>query len=86
MRVRQPLAARLQLAPNPASSNLQVTWNGATDSQAVLRSLQGGVVWTGTLTPGVQSLSVQHITPGTYVLSVQSEVGQRDVTTVVVQR
>ena len=86
VRVRQPLAARLQVAPNPAASNLQVTWNGTTDSQAVLRSLQGGVVWTGTLTPGVQSLSVQHITPGTYVLSVQSEVGQRDVTTVVVQR
>ena len=52
VRARQPLAARLQVAPNPASSNLQVAWNGATDSQAVLRSLQGGVVWTGTLTPG----------------------------------
>ena len=86
VRVRQPLAARLQLAPNPASSNLQVTWNGTTASQAVLRSLQGGVVWTGTLVPGVQSLSVQHVTPGAYVLSVQSEVGQRDVATVVVQR
>ena len=86
VRVRQPLAARLQVAPNPAASNLQVTWNGATSSQAVLRSLKGGVVWTGTLTLGVQSLSVQHVTPGTYVLSVQSEVGQRDVTTVVVQR
>ena len=86
VRVRQPLAARLQVAPNPAASNLQVTWNGATDSQAVLRSLQGGVVWTGTLVPGVQSLSVQHVASGAYVLSVQSEVGQRDVATVVVQR
>ncbi|MEC8401593.1 MAG: hypothetical protein VXZ16_03220 [Bacteroidota bacterium] len=42
--------------------------------------------WVDDIAPIVQSLSVQHVAPGAYVLSVQSEVGQRDVATVVVQR
>jgi hypothetical protein len=74
----EDLSGRLSLAPNPASELTVVTWRGEAAVQAVLRAMGGGVIWTGTLLPGVQELPVSGFSPGAYVLSVQGKGAVRE--------
>jgi hypothetical protein len=67
----------LSVAPNPAADKATVTWQGAA-AQAVVRSMGGGVVWTGSLVPGTQELPVSRFAPGAYVLTVQGDAGMRE--------
>ncbi|MGB2423662.1 MAG: hypothetical protein ACPH97_02945, partial [Flavobacteriales bacterium] len=69
---------RLQVAPNPASEMATVTWKGEAAVQAVVRSMGGGVVWTGTLLPGAQELPVASMAPGAYMVTVQGDAGMRE--------
>ena len=68
----------LSVAPNPATDKATVTWQGAAAVQAVVRSMGGGVVWTGMLLPGAQDLPVSRFAPGAYVLTVQGPAGSRE--------
>ena len=71
-RIDTPLSgARLQVHPNPVREGSKVTWSGQGKAQAVLRVLGGGVVWTGTLQPGIQVAPWSHLSAGTYLLSAQ---------------
>ena|GEM_PF-2783921 len=60
---------RLKVHPNPVREGSEVTWSGQGKAQAVLRALGGGVVWTGTLEPGIQVAPWSHLPAGTYLLS-----------------
>ena len=71
--------------PNPASSELILSWRGAGSSPAVIRNLGGGVVWTGSLMPGSQTMDVSSWASGSYLLSVQPEHGQRHATLLHIQ-
>ena len=71
--------------PNPARSELTLSWRGAGSSPAVIRNLGGGVVWTGSLMPGSQTMDVSSWASGSYLLSVQPEHGQRHATLLHVQ-
>jgi len=71
--------------PNPARSELTLSWRGAGSSPAVIRNLGGGVVWTGSLMPGSQTMGVSSWASGSYLLSVQPEHGQRHATLLHVQ-
>jgi hypothetical protein len=71
-------SGRLAVAPNPASVSAALTWSGDDVVQAVVRSMGGGVVWTGTLVPGVQELPVSGFAPGAYVVTVQGDRAERE--------
>jgi hypothetical protein len=76
---------RLEAFPNPARSELTLSWRGAGSSPAVIRNLGGGVVWRGDLVPGSQTMDVSSWASGSYLLSVQPERGQRHATLLHVQ-
>jgi hypothetical protein len=76
---------RLEAFPNPARSELTLSWRGAGSSPAVIRNLGGGVVWGGDLVPGSQTMDVSSWASGSYLLSVQPERGQRHATLLHVQ-
>ena len=76
----------LDVFPNPTSGDVSISWTGRASTPAVLRSTHGGVVWTGTLSPGLQSLDVRDLGEGSYILSVQTELGARKSAVMLVQQ
>ena len=76
----------LDVFPNPTSGDVSISWTGRASTPAVLRLTHGGVVWTGTLSPGLQSLDVRDLGEGSYILSVQTELGARKSAVMLVQQ
>ena len=60
--------------PNPASGQCFVTANTESDhSLCQLMDMAGRIVSQATLTPGVNTLNLQHLTPGCYVMKITDE-------------
>mgnify|MGYP004328258567 CR=1 FL=1 len=67
----------VQVSPNPARGMVHVHWDGSMPVQAAVRARQGGVVWTGELSPGENLLPAQGWSDGVYLLSAQGANLQR---------
>ena len=60
--------------PNPATNQCFVTANTESDqSLCQLYDLTGRIVLQTLLTPGVNTLSLQHLTPGCYVMKITDD-------------
>jgi hypothetical protein len=80
-----PYSSSVSVFPNPNSGEFQVQFDRSDSAPAVLRSVGGGVVWSGLLMPGTQTLSGLVLPSGTYVLSVEHSDGRREALPFVVQ-
>ena len=59
--------------PNPAGSQCHVTANSASDALCQLYDLSGRLVLQTLLTPGVNTLGLNDLTPGCYLMKITDE-------------
>lgn len=68
--------AKLQAFPNPASSEWHLRWEMDQPAQAKLWNMQGQLLASFTLEPGVQVLSAAALPPGGYLLQIEGQGGR----------
>lgn len=65
-----------ELMPNPTQNELRINWQGAA-SRCSIVGQQGQLVEELMLRPGIQTISVSHLTPGVYFVVAGQETPQR---------
>ena len=65
-----------ELMPNPTQNELRINWQGVSSTCSIVGQ-QGQVVEEMILRPGIQTISVSHLSPGVYFVIAGQETPQR---------
>jgi hypothetical protein len=74
--VEEPVAREIDMYPNPAQDVMTIRNGGSQRLEATLLDLQGKVVCTQTIGSGEQSVAVDHLPAGMYLLQLNALDGQ----------